>query len=283
MEKIAIVDETFDPFRCESYNLSVQISMVGYKICVIDTVRDCVILLITSPFDVALSASDDWGNAVNNLFAQNEVLSHKYKNVFFTFESPIFTIAPTELFVPEKSKMLLDLVHHLPDLFEVRYNHVKELNATVIYALPTSLASNWFIKQPKTKFIGYSTPLVTLSALAKLSKDEPINYTYFSEQCFINVIAKNKELLYCNSFTLYDINDTAYHLLNSCKLLGFDPNKMDIAINGSYNQMEALESFLAQYFKKVSSNSVLDAHNFAYAIAKYKNIHWNLFNLTLCE
>jgi len=283
MEKIALKDETFDPFRSESYILSVQISMVGYKICVIDTVRDCIISLITSPFDVAQSVDDDWGNTVNSLFTQHEMLSRKFKNVYFSFESPLFTIVPYELFIPEKSKQLLELVHLLPELFEVRYNQVKELSATIIYALPSSLASNWLAKQPKTIFVGHSAPLVTICALAKSNKDEPLIIANFGEGFYIHAIAKNKELLHCNSFTLYDANDTTYHLINTCKLLGFDPNKSDITLNGAFSEMVALESLLLQYFKRVNPDSVLDGHNFAYAIAKYKSIYWNLFNLTLCE
>jgi hypothetical protein len=283
MEKINLKDETFDPFRSESYSLSVQISLGGYKICVIDTIRDCIISLITSPFDVALTDNDDWGNTVKNLFSQYEMLSRKFKNVYFSFESPLFTIVPTELFIPEKSKQLLELVHQLPDLYEVRFTHVKELNITVIYAMPSSLASNWIDKQPKTIFIGHSAPLVTSCALAKTSKDEPLILTLLSEGFFVQTITKDKELLHCNSFPLYDVNDTVYHLINTCKLLDLDPNKSDIFINGTLNEMEALESMLSQYFKKVSADGILDRHNFAYAIAKYKNIYWNLFNLWLCE
>jgi len=283
MEKIDLKDETFDPFRSESYSLSLQVSLVGYKICVIDTVRDCIILLITSPFDVTLTADDDWGNTMNRLFNQHEILSRKFKNVYFSFESPLFTIVPTELFIPEKSKQLLDLVHQIPDLYEVRFNQIKELNVTVVFAIPSSLASNWFMKQPKTKFIGHSAPLITLCALAKTSKEEPLILAQLSEGFYIQAIAKNKELLHCNSFTLYNSNDSVYHLINTCKLLDFDPNKSDITISGSLSEMEALDSMLAQYFKKVNADGLIDGHNFAYAIAKYKNIYWNLFNLSLCE
>ena len=283
MEKIDLKDETFDPFRNESYNLTVEVSLVGYKICVIDTVRDCIISLITSPFDVALTADNEWGNTMNRLFNQHEILSRKFKNVFFSFESPIFTIVPTEFFVPEKSKQLLDLVHQVPELYEVRFNPIKELNATVIYAMPSSLASSWIVKQPKTHFIANPAPLVTLCALAKTSKEEPLILAQLSEGFYIQAIAKEKELLHCNSFTLYDINDTVYHLINTCKLSGFDPNKSDITINGTLAEMEALESMLAQYFKKVNADGLLDEHNFAYSIAKYKTIYWNLFNLSLCE
>lgn len=283
MEKIALVDETFDPFRSESYNLSVQISMVGYKICVIDTVRDCVISLITSPFEIALSDRDDWSKIVTELFTQHEMLARKFKNVYLSFESPIFTIVPTFLFVPEKAKQVLDLVHQLPDLFEVRYNSIKELKATVVYAIPSSLASKWIQKQPRTIFVGHTTPLVTMCALVKTNKDEPIISTYFSHGFFIQAVAKNNELITCNSFTLFDTNDTAYHLLNTCKVLGFDPNKLEILLKGNYQKVDGLESILDQYFRKVNKDSLLDKHNFSYAIAKYKSIHWNLFNLALCE
>lgn len=283
MEKKEIFDETFDPNRSESYMLAVEVSLNGISFCINDTVRDIYISIVSFPFPSSLSINDDWGDTVGRLFSQYDILSRKFKKVLLSFDSHLFTVVPTEFFTPEKAKQLLELVHPLPNLYEVRFNNLAESKSTVIYALPTSLASQWLIRQPKTLFVGHASPLIIFSRLIKAVKDEPIILNNFSEQFLISVIAKNNELQHCNSFTYHDTNDTAYHLINACKLAGIESSKAEIALAGSISDAEGLESLLSQYFGKVHDCFNPDGHNYSYSMAKYKNKNWNLFNLSLCE
>lgn len=282
MEKKEIFDETFDPNRSESYILSVQVSLNGISFCINDTVRDIYVSYVFYPFPRNLSENDDWGDTVGQFFTQFDLLSRKYKKVLLSFDSPLFTIVPTEFFAPEKAKQLFELVHPLPNLYEVRFNSLAESKSTVIFAIPSSLSAQWRFRQPQTIFIGHASPLITCSCLIKSTKEEPTTLTLFSEQFFINVISKDKELLHCNSFAYHDNNDTAYHLINTCKHAGFEPSKSEIAIVGLMD-LEGLEMLLSQYYTKVHRNFNIDNHNYTYSITKYKNLSWNLFNLSLCE
>jgi hypothetical protein len=282
MDKKEIFDETFDPNRSESYILSVQVSLNGISFCINDTVRDMYVSYVSYPFPSNLSENDDCGNVVGQFFSHFDLLSRKYKKVLLSFDSPLFTVVPTEFFTPEKAKQLFELVHPLPNLYEVRYNSLTESKSTVVFAIPSSLAAQWRFRQPQTIFIGHASPLITCSGLTKLAKEEPTSLTLFSEQFFINVISKNRELLHCNSFIYHDTNDTAYHLINTCKHAGFEPSKSEIAITGSLD-LEGFELLLSQYFNKVHNGFSIDNHNYTYSITKYKNQSWNLFNLSLCE
>jgi hypothetical protein len=195
----------------------------------------------------------------------------------------LFTVVPTEIFLPEKAKQLLETVHQLPDLFEVRFTDVKELKATLIFAVPASLTSKWLEKQPKTIFVGHAAPLLTISSLIEWAKDEPHILAQFGDGFCTLTVSNNKELLLCNSIPQLELNDTTYHLINTCKLVGFDPNTSEINLSGSCPDFDALESLLSQYFKKVNVGNLIDTHSFTYNLAKYKSSYWNLFNLTLCE
>jgi len=283
MNKKEIIDETFDSNRTESYELSIQASLNGFSYCIKDTVRDLYISLVTSPFEQSLTVDDDWGNTVNQFLSENDILTHKFKKVHFSFESQLFTVVPTDLFIPEKAKQLFELVHSLPDLYEVRFNHIKDINATVLFAIPSTLTSFWLFKQPQTIFVGHPTPLVFLNSLSKASKDEPTIYANFADHFFINVISVNNTLRYCNPFEMHSIEDSAYHLINSCKLNGVDPAKSLITINGSIEESDSLEKLLTNYFKKVSVDTGFEGHHYSYAIVKYKKVYWNLFNLSQCE
>jgi hypothetical protein len=283
MDKKEIFDETFDPNRSESYVLSIQVSQDSISFCINDTVREMYISLVSVPLSSSLSVNDEWVNTVGQFFSQYDLLSRKYKRVLLSFESPLYTIVPTEYFKPEKAKELFELVHPLPNLYEIRFNHLLETKSTVIFAIPSSLTSQWLFRQPQTLFYGHPSALVTYSGLMKATKDEAILLSQFSEHFFINVISKNNELQLCNSFSYVNSNDTAYHIINTCKLLGIDPGQMEIEVAGSIKEPEELLSLLVQYFRRVHSGFGFDKHNYAYSITKYKNSYWNLFNLSLCE
>lgn len=278
-----IFDETFDANRSESYVLTIQVSLNGISFSVNDTVRGMYIAFVSSSFDSPLSETDDWTNTVGQHFSQFDVLSLKYKKVLLTFESPLYTVVPTELFSPKRAKELFELVHPLPNLYEIRFNHLAESKSTVIFAIPSSLTSQWLSRQPQIQFYGYPSPLITYSCLAKAGKDEATVLTQFDSKFFINVISRNNQLVNCNSFTYYNTNDTAYHLVNTCKLAGAEPSKSELTVFGMVDNANELTSLLSQYFRNVHEGHSHDNNNYSYSIVKYKNSHWNLFNLILCE
>ncbi|RPH34582.1 MAG: DUF3822 family protein [Bacteroidales bacterium] len=283
MENKEIFDETFDVNRSESYILTVQVSMEGISFCINDIVRGMYISLISSPFSSPLSESNDWANTVSQYISQFDILSLKYKKVLLCFESTLYTIVPTELFKPERAKELFELVHPLPNLHEIRFNHLAESKSTVIFAIPSSLTARWLTQQPQTHFYGYPSAQITYSSIVKTALDEPMVFTQFNKQFLINVITKNNQLQCCNSIPYHNTNDTAYHLINTCKLAGAEPSKSEISILGSVEDVNNLVLLLSQYFSNVLDSPNHDYHNYAYSIAKYKNSHWNLFNLLLCE
>ncbi len=283
MEKREIFDETFDANRSESYVLTVQVSLNGISFSINDTVRGMFIAFVSSPFNNQLDESDDWTNTVSQSFSQFDMLSLKYKKILLSFESPLFTVIPTEFFEPERARDLFELVHPLPNLYEIRYNHLAESKSTIVFAIPSSLTSQWLFRQPQTQLYGHPSALITYSSVVKVTKDEPILLTQFNKKFLINVISKNNQLQNCNSFAYHNTNDTAYHLINTCKLAEVEPSKSEISIFGLVDDANNLALLLSQYFSKVHDSPNQDNHTYSYSIAKYKTSHWNLFNLLLCE
>lgn len=283
MDKKEIFDETFDPDRSESYILSVQVSYQGITFSINDTVRGMHIAYVLSPFSRKLSVTDDWSENVSLLFSKYEVLKREYKKVLLSFESNLSTTIPTEFFIAERAKELFELVHPLPNLFEIRYNHLKDSKATVVFAIPYSIASKWLTFQPNTEFIGFSSALIAYSCMAKCPKDEPTMNIFFTNDFFIAAIAVNNELKHYNSFNFININDAAYYIINFCKQAGFDTSKTSLSFAGDIDDAKGIESMLGQYIAKVNNGFSIEGNNYSYSIANLKKSSWNLFNLLLCE
>ncbi|HCT31503.1 MAG TPA: hypothetical protein DIW31_12440 [Bacteroidales bacterium] len=283
MDKKEIFDETFDPDRSESYILSVQVSYQGIAFSVNDTARGMHIAYVSNPFSNEMSVSDDWSENISLIFSRYEVLKRKYKRVLFSFESNLFTTVPTDLFLAEKVKDLFELVHPLPNLFEIRFNHLKNSKVTVVFAIPYSITSKWLTYQPNTEFIGFSSALIAYSCLLKSAKDVSAVNTLFTNNFFTTSISANDELKHCNSFNFVNINDAAYYMINFCKQTGLDLNRIILSFTGELDDAKGIELILSQYIAKVNNGFNIEGSSYSYAIAAYKKSNWNLFNLLLCE
>ncbi len=283
MDKKEIFDETFDPDRSESYILLVQVSFQGVAFSINDTVRGMHIAYASSPFNSKLSATDDWSENIGLLVSKYDVLKRKYKKVLLTFESTLFTTVPTDLFIAERAKELFELVHPLPNLFEIRYNHLKDSKATVVFAIPYSITSKWLTYQPNTEFVGFSSALIAYSSMVKSPKDEPTMNILFANSFFTATLSINNELKHCNSFNFININDATYYIINFCKQAGFDVGYTSLSFAGDIDDAKGIESLLAQYIAKVNNSFGVDGNNYSYAITGHKKSNWILFNLLLCE
>jgi len=134
MQKLELIDETFDPDRTELYEISIQFTLNGYSFCVKDTVRNCFIALVSAPFTKPI-ISDEWVEPIESITQKYEWVTKHFKKIILSFESPVFTFVPQEFFEPTKSKQLIERVNPLPDLFEIRYNRIHDGFAS-IFALP---------------------------------------------------------------------------------------------------------------------------------------------------
>jgi hypothetical protein len=282
MQKLELFDETFDPDRTESYELSIQVSLNGFSFCVKDITRNCFIGLGSCPFEVSSISSDNWTKQVNFITKSYSWLTKPFRKVLLTYESQSFTLVPKDLFDQDRAKDILSLAHPINDLDEVRFNQCAN-NIVAVFNIPTLLVTEWLKIHSKTKFIGYCAPTLQLHQLSTNGTKEATITLSFANKFAILIISANSKLLHCGSIDLHSIDDTIYHMVNSCKQLGVNPNETLVKLMGSYNQNENLESLIERFFKGVSIATTLDQNHFSYLLNKYKGKFANLFNQSLCE
>ncbi len=276
-----IFDETFDIDRCESYTLSIQISPKGYSFTVKDTVKNSFIVLNASPFSNEVKPDDDWTEPVKNMFTKHELLSKRFKKVFLSFESQLFTLVPAELFTPEKAKQLFSIVWDLPEQFELHY---KEINKMVLlFAIPTTLIAQIKLKQPGLILVGHPTPLVNFAVMSMATSAETVIAANISENFVVNLTAQGKVLKNLTPYPYHTIDDIIYHLVNCCKQQDLTAGDMNLVLTGVGNDQQDFILLLSKFFKKVTLDKGLMGDHYSYSIDRYKTEYWNLFNISQCE
>lgn len=281
MLKIELFDETFDQNRTESYSLSIQASLNGFYFSVKDLVRDYFIVLVGMPFETPLTENSEWNSATEELLLKYPWVKNSFKKVSISFESPVFTVIPSQLFQTEKAKSLLELTNDIPPLYEVRSNFFEKFNATIAFALPCTLVKALSDIHSNLQVISFNTP--ALHQLSEKAGDgKNVVYICLAEKFAAFNIAMNKELVHSGSFPIVSTEETVYHILNTFKHLGVNPQIAEATICGKSDEEEQLESLLGRFVHKTQKDSPEGTH-FSYLLSKQRSRFANLFNLSLCE
>ncbi len=282
MQKFELFDETFDPDRTESYELSIQVSLNGFSFCIKDVTRKQYIGLVSFPFGLAIKYSEDWPNYVKQVLTTFPWLSNSFKRVLFCYESPSCTIVPKDFFEPQKAKQFLNTIHSIDPLDEIWYNNLQN-ELVSIFNIPSTLVSYWLTIQKKTRFIGFCDPALCYHRLSTSHQSFPMITLSLSEKFSVVIISKSSRLLHCGSVEAQVPEDIVYHLLNICQKLKLATGDISVKLLGNVYEEERLESLIDRFFKSVKQASTIEQNYFSYLLSKHKVKFANLFNQSLCE
>jgi hypothetical protein len=282
MQKLELFDETFDPFRTESYELSIQVSLNGFSFCINDTSRNCFIALVCIPTEQIVVEPDDWDKNIQQLFNKIEWLKRPFRKVFFTFESHSFAIVPSQYFDKQNPKQILSISHPISEDDEVWSNTIQN-DYTTIFNIPSSLISSWIKVHNNSKILGFCDPVLFYHLnSSNFSKDTLITIS-FSKDFAIVSLSQKGNLLHLGSISNHTNEDIIYHLVNICMQVKVNPNDVEVRFYGIFEQKENLNILTNRFFKSsIEINSFGHLH-FSYLLEKHKFEFLNLFNQSLCE
>jgi hypothetical protein len=282
MQKLELFDETFDPDRTESYELSIQVSLNGFSFCLKGLSRNYFVGLVTCPFELSIISNDDWSPQVDFILKSYNWISKPFKRVTLAFESKSFSIVPADLFVSERAHEILSISQKINDLDEIRFNECSR-GLVNVFSIPTSLCTSWLKIHHNTKIVGFSAPSLEYHLLSLNGSNEPNISISFANKFAIIIVSNNNKILHCSSIELHNAEDTVYHTINICKQFNINPNDSFVKLLGHFEQKEILDSLLERYFKNVAIAATNAQSHFSYLITKYKGRFSNLFNQSLCE
>lgn len=282
MLKKELIDETFDIDRSESsYELSIQASLDGFSFCVKDSVRNSFIALVSYPFAKPVEDDGEWAGLIADFFTQYDFIGRKFKSICLSFASGHFVLIPTNIFVPERAKQLYELTQVLPELHELHFRQMEDAGMTIVFALPSTFCAHWLFRQPNTRFVPQVASLIA-RGLARNDKSGPRIIVDFTDRAFYLAVFTKATLVHCNYIKHNSPEDTAYHIVNTCKQLSIDTPQADISVVGANKDEPNVMSLLSRFFARVSSDAGYDSRHFTYQLSRYRKEYYNLFNLSQC-
>lgn len=278
MEALELIDETFDRNRCDSYELSMQACPDGFYFAVKDTVRNMFIVMVAMPLPVVIANHEnDWGDSLARLFGSYTWLKSSFKKVSLQYRGAPYSIVPSHLLQESSAKAVFMLTHDLPNSHEL---HIQEMAmaesaASVIFAIPTLLASEWVLAHPKTRFVApvahHCPKLYSHSGASHLMIDA-------LQQEFTATYVKDGGIVAANTFAYTTPADFVYFTLGFCRSLGVDYGALEVMLVGEAQKQDEVEKLLASYFAQVTVNVQVSEPLFSYRLMKYRGRFFSLFN-----
>jgi hypothetical protein len=280
---IVFIDETFDINQTKNYHISIQAGLNGYSFSVLDTIRNKYILLKHFPFTKGLTMPllEDKVAEINS---NDEFLSREYRTVFFSFQSPRYTIIPGPLFKKDSLKTYFEFNHIIDDLDEIHYNGFKNIDAFNLFAIPSGLCRLMYKAFVNVRFFHQATSLVEYGLMHHGGKNHDKIVMVNLHGNYIDiVVVQGDKLLFCNTFPWKTEQDLIYFILYVYEQLKLSGEHTPVVISGELQKKSTTYDLLKLYLKRINFERRDDHFIYSYTFNEI-DVHWftNLFNLRMC-
>ncbi len=279
MQKLSLVDETFDLNFISEYHLSIQFSLDGLSFCILDGIQKKYVLLSYQPHlnaDSPLITKN-----LQEFFQGEEKINKSFKSVHLTYSSPRATLIPHTYFSEEKSKNILKLNYGDSSTDETFTNTLPSFSGKLIVGIPDKLKG--FIKKqyPGQAIIHECLPFLW-SANLSVSADKFVA-VFIRKDYFWLIYSDKGQLKFFNSFAYQTDDDILYFSLNMISSLGLDPEKTPIYMEGMASKKAAIYHRFRQYLKHVQLAAASPDYHYSYLFDQIPDSRFvTLLNLQAC-
>ena len=242
MQRLSLVDESFDLNLTKEYILSIQVSLDGFSFSILDSVRKNVICLYHQ--DTFTNEPEFHLKKINSIYDEIDLLALPYKKTKIYFSAPDkTTLVPIAIFnqdlVENFYRMTIDAGRNSKILFSL----VPDMASYAIYEIDHAVHALLQEKHPESimqndiVLSGYGCPPgIALMKIRILRK-----------QLVIHTL--NDSINFYNSYYYEGENDMLYYILGAIKNMDLKPEA--IILDGMVNKHESIYPRLKQYFEHV--------------------------------
>jgi hypothetical protein len=280
----SIFDKALNTEATKDYSLSIQVSLDGFSFCVLDPSRNKYAGLEKYDFQ-DMHSPGSLAPAVDEIISNSEWLTNKYRKVKIIYESQQMSLIPKPLFDKKHTGDYLRF-NHLPDAYdEISYDHLPNLDAINIFAMPGNLLE-MFKKRFRSSTVNhFSSALIESLLIRNKNFDEGhMIFANVRKQWLDIVVLNGRKLLFFNSFHYRTKEDFAYYMIYVIEQLGLNPEKVKLLLMGEILKISDIYNITYKYVRHVDFIRRSDDYAYSYIFDDIpEHFHYNLLNLQRCE
>ena len=276
MQKLSLVDETFDFNLTTEYNLSILVSLDGFSFSILDSIQNKVVCLYHQ--DIFTNEPDFHLKKIKSGFEEVNLLDLPYKKVRIYYSAPgKTTIVPAAAFRPELAADFYRLTFETDRNSSLMHRYIPSLDICALYEINHSLCS--FLKE-KYPEIEIQHDLI-LSGY-DLQQGKPLLKIKILRKQLEIIASTGKGISFYNSFYYEGENDMLYYILGTVKQINEQPDK--VILDGMVNKHADIYHRLRQYFEQVHVADNNRNIHYSYLIERLPDARFtSFFNSFLCE
>ena len=280
MHEIRLLDEALDINKTNSYHLSIQAGPDGFSFVILDPA--IYKYLAIKHFSYSQEVPEEkYPGLLEKIFRDDEFLSKEYQSIFCMWQNQRTTLLPSPLFEKEKLKQYFEFNHVLHDLEELHANHLKSLDAYLIFPVHHEIA-NVFVRQfPMLKLFNQATPFIEYAMTCQESETDSAHVNIHKD-FFDIIIIRNRSLILHNTFKFRNERDLIYFTMNVYDKLHLNPDSCPVHLSGMIEKnsgmTETVKRFIATVLFARADSRFKYSHTFE-RIPEHFFLHlYNLYN-----
>jgi len=282
MDELLFVDSTFEKDNTSRYKLSIQLCLDGFSFSILSSDNKCLALFQSKKLnsDSENSSIDILKDSIRNC----DYLNLAYDQVSVIWLTKKACLIPSELFSKAMATDSFQLCHPLLKSEIISWNVCKELNAHIVFALPSDLPV--FLE---SQFPGSETSHQTLSFYQRvlnhsIDTKHPKVFVEVYDNFFDAFIPDSGQKYFTNNFSFKDETDMVYFILNIYKQQKLNTEYSQLHISGKIDETSKAFQTLKRYIKDISIDNI---PNESFSKNNVSNSVYNQFtkllNPSLCE
>lgn len=275
MQRISLVDETFDLNFTLEYLLSIQLSLDGFSFSILDTIQNKVIYLFHQ--DLYEAEPDFLLKRLKSIYEESDLLELPFKKTRILISAP----GRTSL-VPESIYQTDQLENYHRAAFNSRPGFVSQ-------STPIPAFGQWAVYDAPQLIVDFFTEKHRGAELMNdarvacpefIRSKNVLKVTVLKKHLILTAI-DDKELCFYNSFFFDTENDMLYFILGAVKQFKQEPDH--VLLDGQVNKHATIYHRLKQYFNQVEIATNPRGIHFSYLFDKLPDARFvTLFNSFVC-
>ncbi|MFV0522634.1 MAG: DUF3822 family protein [Mangrovibacterium sp.] len=244
MQKLSLVDETFDPNLTFEYNLSIRLTPDGFSFSMLDTLQNKVVYLFYQElFD---SKPEFVLKHLQTIYEESDLINLVYKRtVVLLANSNKLQLIPSFIFADDEIDQYQQLVFSRIASYHTECFNLQNTDYKLVLSTPKIIRSFLGEKHSDAVFmpdlINWEKQLGNRSNLAFVS--------IAKREVFILLYDIEGKLCSFNSYPWYQESDLLYFILGSIKNQGMATEH--VLLSGIVNKFSYIYHQLKSYFKRV--------------------------------
>ncbi|MDR0694333.1 MAG: DUF3822 family protein [Prevotellaceae bacterium] len=241
------IDTTFDCSQTNGLHLSGQVDAEGFAFAVTDG-AGAVKALKRLAYPHAVLSYDDEAKELAALFEQEPLLHQTYKSGTWTFFSNKATLIPAAFADTAQLRTCLAYAAPLDELDEIHYRTLPDMQAMLVFAVPSPQANVILKYQPGTRFVHPHVQL--LSQFNSLDGHDRLVLHLAPSLADVELYRDNA-LLLSNTYAFTAFTDVVYYLAFILQQYRLRTHSVTLYYMGAVQAEQ--QNLLHRYFRNVKS------------------------------